>query len=119
PCRVTPPRRRGSARTRAADPQRAGASQPVEPLTERSKTVSKRSVTVAAVDVEALEREAQGAVAAASTPAALDEARIRYLGRKSELNQALRAVRERETGMTLNAARERLEPAFDPRAAAP
>jgi phenylalanyl-tRNA synthetase alpha chain len=74
--------------------------------------VSKRSVTVAAVDVEALEREAQGAIAAASTRAALDDARIRYLGRKSELKQALRSVRDRESGMTLNAARERLEAAF-------
>jgi phenylalanyl-tRNA synthetase alpha chain len=77
--------------------------------------VSKRSVTVAAVDVEALEREAQGAVAAASTQAALEEARVRYLGRKSELKQALRGVRDRESGMTLNAARERLEAAFDAR----
>jgi phenylalanyl-tRNA synthetase alpha chain len=79
--------------------------------------MSKRSVTVAAVDVEALEREAQGAIAAASTRAALDEARVRYLGRKSELKQALRGVRDRETGMALNAARERLEAAFDAREA--
>ena len=35
----------------------------------------------------------------------LDDARVRYLGRKSELAQALRAVRDRETGMTLNALR--------------
>jgi len=79
--------------------------------------VQKRSVTVAAVDVEALEREAQGAIAAASTRAALDEARVRYLGRKSELKQALRGVRDRESGMALNAARERLEAAFDAREA--
>jgi phenylalanyl-tRNA synthetase alpha chain len=79
--------------------------------------MEKRSVTVAAVDVEALEREAQGAIAAASTRAALDEARVRYLGRKSDLKQALRSVRNRETGMTLNAARERLEAAVDERAA--
>jgi phenylalanyl-tRNA synthetase alpha chain len=79
--------------------------------------VSKRSVTVAAVDVEALEREAQEAIAAASTRAALDDARIRYLGRKSELKQALRGVRDRESGMTLNAARERLEAAFAAREA--
>jgi phenylalanyl-tRNA synthetase alpha chain len=74
--------------------------------------VSKRSVTVAAVDVEAVEREAQGAITAASTRAALDDARVRYLGRKSELKQALRGVRERESGMALNEARERLEAAF-------
>jgi phenylalanyl-tRNA synthetase alpha chain len=69
------------------------------------------------VDVEALEREAQEAIAAASTRAALDDARIRYLGRKSELKQALRGVRDRESGMTLNAARERLEAAFAAREA--
>src|SRR5213592_1184219 len=79
--------------------------------------MEKRSVTVAAVDVEALEREAEAAVAAASTPEELDEARVRYLGRKSELKQALRAVRNRESGMTLNAFRERLEAAFAAREA--
>src|SRR3954447_25580925 len=79
--------------------------------------MAKRSVTVAAVDVEALEREAQGAITAASTRAALDDARIRYLGRKSELKQALRGVRDRESGMALNAARERLEAAFATREA--
>ena len=77
--------------------------------------MSKRSVTVAAVDVEALEREAHGAIAAASTRAALDDARVHYLGRKSELKQALRGVRDRESGLSLNAARERLEAAFDAR----
>jgi phenylalanyl-tRNA synthetase alpha chain len=77
--------------------------------------MSKRSVTVAAVDVEALERDAQGAITAASTRAALDDARVRYLGRKSDLKQALRGVRDRESGATLNAVRERLEAAFDAR----
>jgi phenylalanyl-tRNA synthetase alpha chain len=77
-----------------------------------------RSVTVAAVDVEALEREAEAAVAAASSAEELDEVRVRYLGRKSELKQALRAVRDRESGMTLNTVRERLETAFDEREAA-
>src|SRR3954451_2565027 len=80
--------------------------------------MSKRSVTVAAVDVEALERDAQGAIAAASTRAALDDARVQYLGRKSELKQALRGVRDRESGMALNAIRERLETAFENREAA-
>jgi phenylalanyl-tRNA synthetase alpha chain len=79
--------------------------------------MSKRSVTVAAVDVEALERDAQGAIAAASTRAALDDARVQYLGRKSDLKQALRRVRDRESGMALNAVRERLEAAFDEREA--
>jgi phenylalanyl-tRNA synthetase alpha chain len=69
------------------------------------------------VDVEALEREATRAISAASTPAELDEARIQYLGRKSELKQALRGVRDREAGMTLNAVRERLEAALATREA--
>src|SRR2546423_9043920 len=64
------------------------------------------------MEPEALEGEAQSAIAAAGTAAELDEARVRYLGRKSELKQALRAVRDRETGMALNALRERLEEAI-------
>src|SRR5438874_831452 len=79
--------------------------------------MEKRSVTVAAVDVEALERDAQGAIAAAATPEKLEDVRVRYLGRKSELKQALRGVRDRESGMALNAVRERLEAAFDAREA--
>jgi phenylalanyl-tRNA synthetase alpha chain len=69
------------------------------------------------VDVEALEREAQGEIAAASTRAELDDARVRFLGRKSELKQALRGVRDRDSGMALNAVRERLEAAFAAREA--
>jgi phenylalanyl-tRNA synthetase alpha chain len=63
------------------------------------------------VDWEAYEREASAAVAAASSPVELDEARVRHLGRKSELAQALRGVRDRETGILLNGIRERLEAA--------
>ena len=70
------------------------------------------SSTVAAVDVSALEAEGQSAIAAAATTADLEQARVRFLGRKSELKQALRNVRDRESGMTLNAVRERLEAAF-------
>ena len=77
--------------------------------------MEKRSVTVAAVDAEALERDAETAIAAASTRAELDDARVRYLGRKSELKQALRGVRDRESGQRLNAVRVRLEAAFDTR----
>jgi phenylalanyl-tRNA synthetase alpha chain len=69
------------------------------------------------MDVEALEREAQSAIAGASTLPELDDARVRYLGRKSELKQALREVRDREAGMALNAARERLEAAVESRRA--
>jgi phenylalanyl-tRNA synthetase alpha chain len=79
--------------------------------------MEKRSVTVAAVDVDALERDAQGAIAAAATPEELEDARVRYLGRKSDLKQALRGVRDRESGMRLNAVRERLEAALDAREA--
>ena len=63
----------------------------------------------------ALETEAQSAIAGAASSAELEEARVRYLGRKSELAQALRAVRDRETGMTLNGIRDRLETAVDAR----
>src|SRR5438128_1503757 len=73
---------------------------------------NREPATVAAVDAAALEQEALAAVAAASTPAELTALRTRYLGRKSDLKQALRNVRDRETGMTLNAVRERLEDAF-------
>jgi phenylalanyl-tRNA synthetase alpha chain len=69
------------------------------------------------MEPEALEREAQSAIAAARTAAELDEVRVRYLGRKSELKQALRGVRDRETGMALNALRERLEAAVAARQA--
>ncbi|MEZ5101506.1 MAG: phenylalanine--tRNA ligase subunit alpha [Thermoleophilia bacterium] len=41
--------------------------------------------------------------------------RVRYLGRNAELPQALRQVRDRETGMTLNALRQRLEQAVSDR----
>jgi phenylalanyl-tRNA synthetase alpha chain len=71
--------------------------------------------TVAPVDAPALEREALDAISSASQVDELDEARVRYLGRKSELKQALRNVRDREKGMTLNALRERLERAVEER----
>jgi phenylalanyl-tRNA synthetase alpha chain len=69
------------------------------------------------VDVQALEAEAQSAIAAASTPDELEAARVRFLGRHSELKLALRGVRDRETGMALNTLREQLETAFDARSA--
>ena len=68
------------------------------------------------MDWEAYESQAGQAVAGAATLDELDQARTTYLGRKSELKQALRQVRDRETGMTLNALRERLEQAVDGRA---
>jgi phenylalanyl-tRNA synthetase alpha chain len=73
--------------------------------------LTRNEATVAAVDWEAYEREASAAIGAATRPSALDDARVRYLGRKSELAQALRGVRDRESGMLLNGIRERLESA--------
>ena len=52
---------------------------------------------------------AKEAIAAATSVAELDSARVQYLGRKSDLKQALREVRERETGITLNEVQERIE----------
>ena len=69
--------------------------------------------TVAAVDAAAVEREALAAIQGATTPEELDEARVLHLGRKSALKQALRGVRDRESGMSLNAVRERLEQAVE------
>ena len=67
------------------------------------------------MDPKALETEAQSAIAAASTVDELEDVRVRYLGRKSELAQALRGVRDRESGMTLNTLRAGLEAALDAR----
>lgn len=61
------------------------------------------------MDAEALESEATSAIEGASSLAELDEARVRYLGRKSILKQALRDVRDPETGRVLNTLREQLE----------
>jgi phenylalanyl-tRNA synthetase alpha chain len=70
------------------------------------------------VDAEALQREALSAIEAASTAAELEELRIRYLGRSSALKLALREVRDRETGMALNAVREAIETAVAERESA-
>jgi phenylalanyl-tRNA synthetase alpha chain len=55
------------------------------------------------------------AVDASATAEELDAARVRYLGRKSDLAQALRGVRDRESGMLLNGIRARLEEAVNGR----
>src|SRR5205085_12322030 len=70
------------------------------------------------VDWEHYEEQAQQAITAATTAAELEAARVRHLGRKSVLAQALRGVRDRETGMLLNGVRQRLEAAVEERAAA-
>ena len=69
------------------------------------------------MDAEAYRQEALEAVRRAASVAELDEGRVRYLGRKSELKQALREVRDRETGMALNAVREAIEEAVAARQA--
>jgi phenylalanyl-tRNA synthetase alpha chain len=70
------------------------------------------------MDAQALQTEALSAIAASTTLDELDSARVRYLGRRSDLKQALRGVRDRDTGMTLNAVREALERAVETRRAA-
>ena len=69
------------------------------------------------MDAPALENEAKSAISSANTLDELDDARVRYLGRKSELKQALREVRDAETGSVLNTLRESLEAAFAEREA--
>ena len=69
------------------------------------------------MDAQALESEALAAIAAAPTLEALEHERVRFLGRNAELPQALRQVRDRDTGMQLNALRARLEEALGARRA--
>ncbi len=71
--------------------------------------------SLAAVNWTGYEEEALAAVRAALSDAELEDARVRFLGRKSELAQALRGVRDRESGMLLNGIRARLEEAVDGR----
>jgi phenylalanyl-tRNA synthetase alpha chain len=71
--------------------------------------------SLAAVDWAAYEEEARAAIDGALSDAELDDARVQCLGRKSELAQALRGVRDRESGMLLNGVRSRLEEAVDAR----
>src|SRR3954471_25100345 len=44
--------------------------------------------------LDELRREAEAAVAAVAAPAQLEELRVRYLGRKSELTGVLRGIRD-------------------------
>ena len=69
------------------------------------------------MDAQVLENEAKSAISGAKTLDELDEARVRYLGRKSELKQALREVRDPDTGRVLNTLREKLERAIAEREA--
>jgi phenylalanyl-tRNA synthetase alpha chain len=63
-------------------------------------------------DPEAYEREALAAVEKASTSEDIEAASVAFLGRKSPLKQSLREVRDRETGMRLNAVRQAIETAL-------
>jgi phenylalanyl-tRNA synthetase alpha chain len=74
--------------------------------------------SLAAVDAQAVQAEALAAIAAASGLDELEELRVRHLGRKSPLKLALREVRDRESGMALNAARAAVEQALAERRAA-
>jgi phenylalanyl-tRNA synthetase alpha chain len=71
--------------------------------------------------IEQLRREASDAIAAAGSSVALEEVRIRYLGRKAELPNLLRGVAQLEpeqraaTGKAANQARQALEAAIDAR----
>ena len=67
------------------------------------------------MDWEAHEAEAAGAIAAAASTDEIEEVRVRFLGRKSAVAQALRGVRDRESGMLLNGIRQRLEASVDAR----
>jgi phenylalanyl-tRNA synthetase alpha chain len=55
------------------------------------------------------EQEATAAYAAATTPDELSEANRRYLGRRSSLGDALRNIRDRDTGRLLNDLRRKLD----------
>src|ERR1700753_916537 len=71
--------------------------------------------------IEEIGREAAAAIAAAETTAALEETRIRYLGRKAELPNLLRGVAQlapedrAATGKAANHARQGLEAAIEAR----
>jgi phenylalanyl-tRNA synthetase alpha chain len=80
-------------------------------------------MTVTTARVDELRAEAQAAIAAAASTAALEELRVRYLGRKAELPNLLRGVaqlpaEERGTvGRAANQARQALEALIAARAA--
>ena len=63
------------------------------------------------MDWETYQRDALREFEAASTADDLAEVHVRYLGRRAALPQALREVRDRDTGRTLNDVRAKLEAA--------
>jgi phenylalanyl-tRNA synthetase alpha chain len=70
------------------------------------------TVAAAMDDPEAYERDALAAIEGASTSEEVESVSVAYLGRKSGLKQSLRQVRDRETGMRLNAIRQAIEAAL-------
>ncbi|MFL5893966.1 MAG: phenylalanine--tRNA ligase subunit alpha [Thermoleophilaceae bacterium] len=72
-------------------------------------------------DLDSLRREAEDAIAAAGTAAEVEDLRVRYLGRRSELTQTLRSIGELPAeqrgpvGKAANAARVALEELLDAR----
>ena len=79
--------------------------------------MTENEATVAAVDWDEYERRFEGALNQAQSLDDLERLRVEYLGRKSSLAQALRNVRDRETGMRLNALRATLQAGIDSNAA--
>jgi len=71
--------------------------------------------SLAAVDWPAYEADALQKVSSALSEAELEDVRVAVVGRRSELAQALRGVRDRESGMLLNGIRGKLEQAIDDR----
>jgi phenylalanyl-tRNA synthetase alpha chain len=73
------------------------------------------------VKIDALRAEAEAAIAEAPDSAALEELRVRYLGRKAQLTQILRGIGELSpsergpVGQAANAAREKLEALLEAR----
>jgi phenylalanyl-tRNA synthetase alpha chain len=71
--------------------------------------------SLAAVDWAAYEEQALRQIAGALSESELEQVRVAVVGRRSDLAQALRGVRDRESGMLLNGVRSKLEEAIDAR----
>jgi phenylalanyl-tRNA synthetase alpha chain len=68
---------------------------------------------LAAVNWDEYQREAEAALADATSSDAVEAVSVSYLGRSSPLKLSLREVRDRDTGIRLNAVREALEAAVE------
>jgi phenylalanyl-tRNA synthetase alpha chain len=69
------------------------------------------------MDWKEYEETATRSSESAASSADLEDVRVQYLGRKSQLALSLREVRDRESGVLLNGIRQRLEAQFDAREA--